>query len=140
MPAPKRTANIYCNMKTLTDIVIKFWETINAADFDGLQNIMAQDANVILPNTKEIFEGSENYIRFNKDYPGKWYANVDKIFKADNEIVTAVRISDKENLSFYVTSFFKFKDGLISEITEYWGENGEVPQWRKGKDYSKEYK
>ena len=121
----------------ITDTVIKFWEHIDNGDFDRLREVMAADANVILPNTREMFEGRENYILFNMDYPGRWFANVEKIFKADDEIVTVAEITDNENHSLYVTSFFKFKDKLIKEITEYWGENGNIPKWRKEKEYSK---
>ena len=54
-------------------------------------------------------------------------------------IVTAVKIYNQENVSLYVTSFFKMKDDKICEITEYWGENGEAPEWRKGKGYSEDF-
>ena len=120
----------------ITKTIIKFWEYINKAEFDKLTEVMAADANVILPNTNEKFVGRENYIRFNRDYPGRWFADVQKLFEADDEIVTAVKIFNKEGMSLYVTSFFKVKNGLITQITEYWGENGEPPTWRKGKGYS----
>lgn len=124
----------------ITDTVIKFWEHIDKAQFDMLSDVMAAEANVILPNTNEIFYGRENYIKFNKDYPGRWYADVKKMFIAEDEIVTAVHISDKQGLDFYVTSFFKFRNKAIIEITEYWGENSQTPKWRLEKGYSQEYR
>ena len=123
----------------LVEKVKKFWQHIDKADFDKLVEIMREDSNVILPNTKEIFKGRDNYIGFNKEYPGRWYAKIEKIVDTDNEVVSAVEITNDEGISFYVTSFFKFEDYLIKEITEYWGENGEAPKWRQDKGYSEKY-
>lgn len=116
--------------------VKKFWEYINNADFDQLTEIMLADSNVILPNTKEIFKGCDNYIRFNKDYPGRWYARVEKLVVAGDDAISAVEITNDQGTSLYVTSFFKFEGEMIKEVTEYWGENGEAPSWRKDKGYS----
>ncbi len=119
-----------------SEIIKKFWECIDKARFDALAQIMAEDAVVILPNTRERFLGRNAYIAFNKDYPGRWFAEVEKTVEAGDVIVTAVKIYNEENASLYVTSFFKIKDGKICELTEYWGENGPVPEWRKDKEYS----
>lgn len=119
--------------------VKEFWQYIDEANFDKLVEIMREDSNVILPNTKEIFKGRDNYINFNKDYPGRWYTKVEKIVDANNEVVSAVEITNDEGVSLYVTSFLKFENHLIKEITEYWGENGEAPKWRQDKGYSEKY-
>lgn len=116
-----------------------FWKHIDNADFDKLAEIMRVDANVILPNTKEIFRGCKKYIEFNKDYPGRWYAKIEKLIATKNKVISAVEITNDEGVSLYVTSFFEFEDGLIKEVTEYWGENGEAPEWRQDKEYSEIY-
>ncbi len=116
-----------------------FWEHINNADFDKLAEVMKIDANVILPNTKEIFKGCDNFIKFSKDYPGRWYASIKKLIAIENQVISAVEITSNDGISLYVTSFFEFEDGMIKEITEYWGENGEVPKWRQDKGYSEAY-
>ncbi|MBN2878784.1 MAG: nuclear transport factor 2 family protein [Clostridia bacterium] len=121
------------------EIVKKFWEYIDKAEFDKLRVVMEDNANVILPNTREIFRGCENYIEFNRDYPGRWHAEIEKIAACDNFAVSAVKVFNDEGISLYVTSFFKVSDGKIDEITEYWGENGEVPEWRIEKGYSEKY-
>ncbi|WDV46262.1 nuclear transport factor 2 family protein [Clostridiaceae bacterium M8S5] len=119
--------------------VREFWKFINNADFDKLVQVMSEDANVILPNTKEIFNGCNKYIKFNKDYPGRWYAKIEKLIITDSEAITAVKKTNDDGVSHYVTSFFEFENGLIKIITEYWGENGEAPEWRQDKDYLEVY-
>jgi len=121
------------------EILEKFWKYIDEAEFDKLTELMAEDANVILPNTGEIFRGCENYIKFNKDYPGRWHAEIKKIVVGEGCAVSAVKVFNDEGISLYVTSFFEVMDGKISEIAEYWGENGEVPEWRIEKGYSEKY-
>jgi len=121
------------------EILEKFWKYIDEAEFDKLNEVMAEDANVILPNTGEIFRGCENYIKFNKDYPGRWHAEIEKVVVGEGCAVSSVKVFNEEGISLYVTSFFEVMDGKISEITEYWGENGEVPAWRIEKGYSEKY-
>ena len=39
--------------------------------------------------------------------------------------------------SFHVVSFFEIVDNKITSLDEYWGEDGDVPQWRKEKRIGK---
>ncbi|WP_425448316.1 nuclear transport factor 2 family protein [Dethiothermospora halolimnae] len=122
-------------------VVKLFWQYINNADFDGLDNVMTNDAMVWLPNTKEVFKGKSKYIEFNKRYPDRWYVDLEKLYSSGETIISVAKIFNKErSMSFYVTSFFKLKDDLIEEITEYWGENGEPPKWRIDEKLSERYK
>ena len=119
--------------------ILNFWKYINDAEFEQLTKIMVENSIVILPNTREIFKGRNNYIVFNKEYPGRWYARVEKIVAFENQVISVVEITNTEGVSLYVTSFFIFEDNMIKEITEYWGENGEAPEWRINKGFSEKY-
>ncbi|MBU5312180.1 nuclear transport factor 2 family protein [Tissierella carlieri] len=112
-------------------IVKKFWALMSDGMFDEVGELMEEDAYVWLPNTREVFKGRDKYINFNKKYPGRWIITLDKIFSKDEIVVSAVKVeAEDKSSSFYATSFFTVKDNLISEIAEYWGDNGEPPQWR----------
>lgn len=122
------------------DIVKRFWTLMSDGKFDEVGELMKEDAEVRLPNTREVFKGRDKYINFNKKYPGRWIINLDKIFSKDDMIVSAVKVeSEDKTSSFYATSFFAIKDTLISEIVEYWGDNGEPPQWRVEESLSERY-
>jgi ketosteroid isomerase-like protein len=121
-------------------LVRKFWKAINDAAFDDLERIMKADTNIWLPNTREVFKGVEKYIRFNKTYPGRWYAEIESIYSTSENVITVVHVHDEVNtLSFFVNSIFSFSDDMISEIKEYWGDNGEPPQWRLDEKLSERY-
>jgi hypothetical protein len=121
-------------------VVRLFWEHINNADFDRLNEIMSDNACIWLPNTKEVFKGKNKYIEFNKRYPDRWYVELEKLNVCDDTVISVAKIFNVENtISFYVTSFFKLKDNLIEEVTEYWGDNGEPPKWRVDEKLSVRY-
>ncbi|MDU5080091.1 hypothetical protein CIW83_05190 [Tissierella sp. P1] len=121
-------------------IVKKFWALMSDGMFDEVGELMEEDAYVWLPNTREVFKGKDKYINFNKKYPGRWIITLDKIFSKDEIVVSAVKVeAEDKSSSFYATSFFTVKDSLISEIVEYWGDNGEPPQWRVEETLSERY-
>jgi len=117
-----------------------FWSYMSNAEFDKVGNLMCENAIVRLPNTREVFRGRDCYVNFNKKYPGRWIIKIETILSKTNNIVTAVKVSNENNQeSFYVTSFFKLKNNIIEEITEYWGDNGEAPKWRIEEELSEKY-
>lgn len=121
-------------------IVKKFWTLMSEGKFDEVGELMKENAEVWFPNTREVFKGRDRYINFNKKYPGRWIITIDKILFKEDMVVSAVKVeSEDKTSSFYATSFFTIKDNLISEITEYWGDNGEPPKWRLNESLSERY-
>lgn len=121
-------------------IVEKFWFLMSEGKFDEIGKLMKEDTKVWFPNTREVFKGRDKFIDFNKKYPGRWIINLDKILSKDDRVVSAVRVeSEDKTSSFYATSFFRIKDNLIIEITEYWSDNGEPPEWRVNESLSERY-
>jgi hypothetical protein len=121
-------------------VIRSFWEFFHKADFDSAAELLSDNCIVIWPNTKEIFQGKANFIQANKDYPGRWYVDVEEIMELKDLVISVVRVFSQEiNQSFYATSFFKMHQEKIIEIKEYWGENGPPPKWRLEKGYSSLY-
>lgn len=124
----------------MEDLATGFWRLMDQADFDGLAELLAADATIRLPNTREVFRGASSYIAFNKAYPGRWHALVASLIDLGDRIITTVKIwSEEGGPSFYVTSYFAIRDGKIGAIDEYWGENSEPPDWRLEKGLSERY-
>lgn len=126
-------------MKSNEHIVENFLKLFNDAQFDEAGKLFSQDCVVYWPNTREVFKG-KNFIKANKQYPGRWFIDIVQLLSSDDIVVSVVRVYSKdEEQSFYATSFFKFKDKLICEITEYWGANSEPPAWRMKDGLSEQY-
>jgi predicted SnoaL-like aldol condensation-catalyzing enzyme len=123
-----------------TAVVRNFWQIFDEARFDDVAGLLHPDCNVYWPNTREVFKGRDKLIDVNKRYPGRWHIDVVDIIAQGDTVVSVVRVySKEESRSFYATSFFKFENGLISEMTEYWGNITEAPSWRVAKGLSEKY-
>lgn len=113
-------------------IVKQFWEAFDTSDFDLAGSYMNENVIVIWPNTNEVFRGRDNFFLAQKNYPGIWRINLERLVSKADLIISVVRVKSEDNLQeFYATSFFEFKEGLIEKITEYWGDISEPPEWRK---------
>ena len=121
-------------------IVKSFWRLFDRGNFVEAGDLMLPGAVIKWPNTREVFKGRDRFIDANVKYPDRWRINVERILSLNETVVSVVRVENEErSMSFYATSFFKFDGGLIGEITEYWGENGEPPQWRLDQKLSERY-
>lgn len=112
-------------------IVANFWEAFDRADFGTAGEMLAENAEILWPNTGELFKGRVRFIEVQKHYPGRWRISLEKVVPAQDTIVTVVRVTAEDrSMSFYATSFFEFEGGRIRKITEYWGDVGQPPEWR----------
>ena len=74
----------------------------------------------------------EEFIRANCEYPGSWDGEIERAEQAGNLLITAVRVWSADwKLSFHVTSFIQIRDGKITALDEYWGDDGTAPRWRQ---------
>jgi predicted SnoaL-like aldol condensation-catalyzing enzyme len=122
------------------EVVREFWKIFDAAQYDGIAQFMHPDCNVYWPNTRELLRGRQKLIDVNKRYPGRWRIDIVDIISAADLVISVVRVySNETKQSFFATSFFKFEEGIISQITEYWGENSEPPPWRIAQGLSLPY-
>lgn len=121
-------------------IVRKFLRLFGRGQFEKAGALMNPKSAILLPNTREVFQGRDNYIEFNRRYPGKWLFKIERLEKSGKGVATASRVYSKTSRrSFHLVSFFEFRAGLIDQITEYWGEDGEPPAWRKKGGWARRY-
>jgi len=121
-------------------IIKKYWGFFNDEDFDAASGLMASDAVVWWPNTREVFKGKDKFILTQKKYPGKWKISLEKIFSKDDIVISVVNVeAEDKSTCFYATSFFKMKNNMICEIHEYWGDVGDPPEWRIKQGLSERY-
>lgn len=96
-----------------------------------LSSYFDDDAVIRWHCTNEQF-AVEEYVKVNCDYPGKWKGELEKIIELDSMIILAGLVqSEDESISRHVTSFIKIHDNKITEMDEYWADDGEAPSWRK---------
>lgn len=109
----------------------QYWADVLRQEADAIRTYFAHNAWVNWHNTNEHFT-VEEFIRANCEYPGDWDGEIEQMIRTDTHIITATHVYTKDNkFHFHVTSFIRIEDGKITAIDEYWGDDGDAPQWRQ---------
>lgn len=109
----------------------KFWSAVLRQDAEEMRSFFHPDAYINWHCTNEHFT-LEEFITANCRYPGDWDGEIEKIVEAGETLITAAHVFSKDgSLSFHVVSFINRKDGRILSIDEYWGDDGDAPEWRQ---------
>lgn len=110
-----------------------YWSDVLRQDEETIRNYFHPDAWVNWNNTNEHFT-VEEFIRANCEYPGDWDGEVENVVTVADQLITVAHVFTKDGkLSFHAVSFIRITDGKIRSIDEYWGDDGEAPQWRQDK-------
>ena len=109
----------------------EFWQSVLTQDRAALTTYFTDDAIIRWHCSNEQFTVSE-YIRANCEYPGKWDGEIERVENTESGIVLVGRVFPLDrSCSFHVVSFIRMKDDKISEMDEYWSDDGDAPHWRK---------
>lgn len=113
-------------------VVTKFWDLFDRKKFLEAKEFLHSEFTAIWPTSKEKFLSRDLFIQMNIDYPGDWRTELQIFYElGDDKAVSTVFVySHTEKGEFFVNTFYKFKEGLISEIVEYWSDVSERPAWR----------
>lgn len=108
-----------------------YWADIILQDKERLKCHFTADATIKWHTSNEWFT-LEEFLIANCDYPGNWRGTVSRIFETDKHVITITDIDSPDSQeTFTVTSVFTFQGDKISELDEYWAENGPAPEWRQ---------
>lgn len=106
------------------------WEAIINQKADILRTFFHKDAYINWHCSNEHFTVNE-YIQANCEYPGKWHGKIERVETIDDLTVLVGNILSKDDdWSLHVVSFIKTKDDKIVSMDEYYGDDGQPPQWR----------
>lgn len=110
-------------------VICDLWKAIAEQNEEKLARFFTVDAQIAWPNTNERFD-LPGYLRANCEYPGQWSGKVEKV-AADGSCSVAKVWSREGDVSRAVT-FYQWRNGKIERMTEYWGDVGPAPAWRRG--------
>lgn len=124
----------------MMEAVKGLWADMNAQNWAALAGYFTPDASIRWPNTREEFTPAE-FVRVNSEFPGDWGIEVRRLDACGRDAVSVVQVRLlPQGPSFHAVSFFVFDEtGKITELVEYWGDDGEPPQWRTEKQIGKRY-
>ena len=114
------------------DVVRALWDGIQARDWSGVADLIAERAVVDWPVSAERIAGRDNYVAVNREYPEGWSINVLRIVAAGDQVVSEVEVPHDDLGTFRAASFWTVSGGKIVRGTEYWTSVAadEAPAWR----------
>lgn len=117
--------------------IYDFWEATLKQDAARMRTFFHEEAHINWHDTNEHFT-LEEFIQANCEYPDQWGGKVERVERIGDLIITATHVyALNKPLSFHVVSFIQLKEEKIILMDEYWGEDGDIPQWRKEKHIGK---
>ena len=107
----------------------RFLIAVTRQDAEDLRELFAPNAVILWHNTNEAFTVSE-YIRANCEYPGDWDGKIERVEQTPQSLIVVSKVWTTD-AAFRVVSFLEFSDEKIRRLDEYWGNIGEIPEWRR---------
>jgi len=107
-------------------IIEKYWRAANDRDWETFESLLHNDIIYELPQTRERIRGRAAFREFNENYPGNWTLKIEQLVADDFQVASQIvfRTIDEEQAGI---SFFKFKNGLVHRIVEYWPDPYDPP-------------
>ncbi|MFI1649244.1 nuclear transport factor 2 family protein [Streptomyces avidinii] len=116
-------------------VVARLWERIEARDWDGVAELIAEDAVIEWPVSGERIVGRANFIAVNSDdgYADERSVELLRILADGNLVVTEVEIP-QDHVVYRAVSLWTVRDGEVVGAREYWTSPGQdpAPRWRAG--------
>ncbi|MFG1736794.1 nuclear transport factor 2 family protein [Micromonospora chalcea] len=113
-------------------VVRALWDRMQARDWTGVGELLADDVVVEWPASAERIVGRENYVKVNAEYPEGWSIRVLRVVASGDTVVSEVEVPHEGMGVHRVASFWTVRDGRIVDGREYWTALGQdpSPQWR----------
>lgn len=115
--------------ETNRQLIVELWQRMGRFDFAGAGELLHDDYICEWPQSNERIRGRENFVALNSNYPGRWAAEVKRVFGQGAQVASEVTLT-WENQVVMVVSFYEIRDGKIYHEIDYWPEPYAAPGWR----------
>jgi hypothetical protein len=110
-------------------IVLRYFDSMGARDWDGFGTVLAEDVVYEMPQTGERITGRERLLTFNREYPGDWRLSVTRLIVDSERAAGSMNftVGDEQLVGLV---YFELAGGLITRVTDFWPEAYEPPAGR----------
>ena len=115
--------------ETNCQLVVELWQRMGRFDFAGAGELLHDGYICEWPQSNERIRGRENFVALNSNYPGRWAAEVKRVFGQGDQVASEVTLT-WENQIVMVVSFYEIRDSKIYREIDYWPEAYAAPDWR----------
>jgi ketosteroid isomerase-like protein len=113
------------------DVVRRFFESMQARDWEAAAACLAPDIEVWWPASGERFVGRD-FLAVQRAYPEGWQITVASVLASGEQVAARVQV-DLAPDRFWCAGFYTVRDGVITDGVEHWVTEGadEIPAWRR---------
>ncbi len=113
------------------ETIENFWQVMNTNDFQAASHLLAEDYELLWPQSAERIRGRANFVGVNASYPakGRWRFTIDSLVAEEGTVVSDVSVTDGV-VSARAITFSTVAGGLITRQVEYWPDEYAAPEWR----------
>lgn len=114
------------------EVVRELWGRMQARDWSGLRELLAENLVVEWPVSGERIVGPDNYVAVNAQYPEGWAIELLRIVADGTTVVSEVEVPHDTMGIHRAVSFWTVHNGQITHAREYWTQPGADPSppWR----------
>lgn len=104
-----------------TAVVRAYADAVDAQAWSHLRALLSDDFRCWLVRTGERF-GPDDYVAFNRDYPGAWRFLLEDVVATGDRVAARVQVSDGAE-TFHVALFGVVVAGRLTALDEVWTED-----------------
>jgi len=110
----------------------RYWNAVNARDFDAVGEIFADDVFVEWPQSGERVRGKEACINVFANYPGgsPKLLGIRRVTGQGDLWVAETDVEYPDGKRYWTVGIFEFRDGKIVHEVDYFAEPFPAPEWR----------
>lgn len=118
-------------MSMTREVAIAYIDRLERRDWTGLTELLAENVIYEMPQTRERIRGREDFLRFNREYPGDWHLRIRRVVAegAFAALLLDVLVDDEQRDACVWLDVSE--QGLIEKVTDYWPEPYEPPTGRE---------
>lgn len=118
-------------MSDAAETVRRFFERMEARDWDGAGALLAPAVHIEFTETGERFDGPA-FLAMNRAYPDGWTIEVVEVLTSGDRVAAQVRVDHGDD-TFWCAGFYTVSGGVIVDGVEHWVTAGSVepPAWRR---------
>lgn len=114
------------------EVIKSFWQAMGTNDFSSAAQLLSEDFTCFWPQSHELIEGRDNFIKINSNYPahGEWKFKIISLIAEGDQVVSEVEVTDGVIHGRAIT-FHRVVAGLIKKQVEFWPDDFAAPEWRR---------
>ena len=106
----------------MVGVVPRLYAAFEARDWTAAAEVLAPDVVYELPQSRERVRGREDFLRFNRDYPGDWHLALVRTVTEGDQVVAWVEVSVDGIVGVNLAWITLDEAGLIRELVDFWPE------------------